>query len=134
MSNCVLATRTGYYAPYSILGSALAAIGSGLLTTLVPNSPAAHWAGYAVIAGVGRGLAMMQTITAVQVVLPKEDLPVGNSFLLFTQSLGGALWVSSFRTSRSFLLLTKARISISPRSRYLNPTFFLNIPTWHLLT
>lgn len=90
-----IATKTGYYAPFSVLGCALAAIGSGLLTTLVPNSPAAQWAGYAVIAGVGRGMAMTQTITAVQVVLPKEDLPIGNSFLLFTQSLGGALWVSS---------------------------------------
>lgn len=51
-------------------------------------------AGFAVISGLGRGMAMTQTITAVQVVLSKRDLPVGNSIILFSQSMGGALFVS----------------------------------------
>lgn len=96
--NCRLATKIGYYTPFSILGCALGAIGSGLLGTLVPSSPAAHWAVYAAISGFGRGMGMQQTITAVQAVLPKKDLPVGNSVVLFSQTLGGTLFISFAQT------------------------------------
>lgn len=43
ISDLVVATKLGYYTPFSILGCALAAVGSGLLGTLEPASPAAHW-------------------------------------------------------------------------------------------
>jgi hypothetical protein len=52
------------------------------------------WAGYQVITGFSRGLTMQQPITAIQAILPKNEVPMGNSFLMFCQVLGGALFVS----------------------------------------
>jgi len=91
-------TRTGYFTPFAILGGALSAIGAGLLTILTPNSDAAMWAGFQVFAGLGRGVAIQQGITAIQVALPPAMLPVGSAIVMFVQLLGGTLFISFGQT------------------------------------
>ena len=56
------------------------------------------WAGYQVITGFSRGLTMQQPITAIQAVLPKNEIAMGNSFIMFCQLLGGAVFVSFGQT------------------------------------
>jgi hypothetical protein len=56
------------------------------------------WAGYQIISGFGRGMTMQQPLTAIQVVLSKNDLAVGNSIMLFAQTIGGALFISFAQT------------------------------------
>lgn len=52
------AVRKLYYIPpWAIVGSALSCIGSGLLTTLKPDTSSAKWIGYQIITTFGRGLA-----------------------------------------------------------------------------
>ncbi|THV53879.1 hypothetical protein BGAL_0040g00410 [Botrytis galanthina] len=50
--------------------------------------------GYEVLTGFGFGLGYQVPYTAVQIVLPAEDVPIGNSLLVFSQALGGALAIS----------------------------------------
>jgi MFS family permease len=46
---------TGYWLPWIIAGSVLAAAGYGALTTLDPTTPAPKWIGYQVLYGLGAG-------------------------------------------------------------------------------
>ena len=90
----VLVTKTRYFTPPAIVGTALAVIGAGLFTTIQASTPTAPWAGFEIVSGVGLGLALQQGFFGVQAVLPPEDIPVGTSLMTIAQSLGGALGVS----------------------------------------
>ncbi|KAJ7213234.1 major facilitator superfamily transporter [Mycena rebaudengoi] len=87
-------TATGYYTPFLYASSVLLAVGAGLLTTLKVDSGPARWIGYQIIYGLGGGLGMQQPMIAAQTVLQLADVPVGTSILMFTQTLGGALFIS----------------------------------------
>lgn len=52
-----------------ILGPIIAAIGTGLLTRIGPDTATAQWATFLVLVGLGLGFGMQQPYTAVQVVL-----------------------------------------------------------------
>jgi len=87
-------TVVGYYAPLMIVSSVFAAIGSGLLSTLKPDSYHGMWIGYQALTGIGIGLGMQQPLIAVQTVLDISEVPIGTSIIIFLQTLGGALFVS----------------------------------------
>lgn len=46
-----------YVPPWAIVGSALACIGSGLLSTFSPDTTTGQWIGYQVVVTIGRGIA-----------------------------------------------------------------------------
>ncbi|KAJ7627224.1 DHA14-like major facilitator [Roridomyces roridus] len=87
-------TVIGVYAPFMILSSVLAAIGAGLLSTLKTTSGHTRWLPYEIICGLGIGFGMQQPLLAAQAVLDLSDVPVGTSVIMFTQTLGGALFIS----------------------------------------
>ncbi|KAL2405897.1 MFS-type efflux pump MFS1 [Exophiala dermatitidis] len=87
-------TMLGPYVPFTWIGSAIFAVGCGLLYTLKVNSSAATWIGYQILAGVGAGACVQIPFIAVQVVLRKKDIPVGNAVTIFFNSLGGAISIS----------------------------------------
>ncbi|MCJ1397095.1 hypothetical protein MMC11_000287 [Xylographa trunciseda] len=87
-------TTLGYFTPFIILSSILMAIGCGLLSTFRVDTGSAEWIGYQVIAGCGVGLGIQTPVIAIQTVLRLEDVPVGTSIILFSQTLGGAIFVS----------------------------------------
>jgi hypothetical protein len=91
-------SRTGYYTPFAIVGTALTSVATGLLSTLTPHSSTGRWVGFQLISGFSRGMTMQQPISAVQAALPKESMAVGNAFLMFSQILGGAIFVSLGQT------------------------------------
>ncbi|RDL40972.1 uncharacterized protein BP5553_00951 [Venustampulla echinocandica] len=93
-----LTSRLGFYTPFAIAGSALTTVASGLFTTLTPTSSAGAWIGYQIISGLSRGMSLQQPITAIQAVLPKEELALGNAFLMFSQILAAAIFVSLGQT------------------------------------
>lgn len=84
----------GYYVPVMFLGPALASVGSGMLSTLKQNSGHAMWIGYQVIVGLGLGIGMQVSGLAAQAVLPQEDVSIGTAIMMFSQQLGGAIFVS----------------------------------------
>lgn len=87
-------TVFGQYAPAAIVGGAIFAVGSGLLSTFETDTGAAKWIGYQIITGAGVGLMMQVPLIAAQTVLKIEDVPTGTATMVFTQSLGGALFIS----------------------------------------
>lgn len=53
----VLVQRFQRVPPWAIVGSVISCVGTGLLTTLGPESSAGYWAGYQIITSVGRGIS-----------------------------------------------------------------------------
>ncbi|GAW20476.1 hypothetical protein ANO14919_099820 [Xylariales sp. No.14919] len=81
----------GYYVPYMVAGAIVAAVGSGLLTTIGLDTPTVKWAAYLAVTGIGVGMASQLPYTALQVVLDPEDVAIGNAIAVFSSQLGGAL-------------------------------------------
>lgn len=74
-----------------LLGSALSAIGSGLLSTLTPHTPTGVWIGYLILSGFGRGMVLQMPLLAIQSVLPLAQVPVGSAIGIFFNFFGGTL-------------------------------------------
>lgn len=89
-----LNARVGYYTPLAIFGSSIMSIGAGLITTFWIHTSEAKWVGYQVIYGLGMGFCFQVPNLAVQAVLPKMDVPVGLSLMLFSNLLGSTIFVS----------------------------------------
>ena len=87
-------SKVGYYIPVMVLSVIFTSVGAGLLTTLSPTTATAHWIGYQIIYGLGTGFGFQQAILIAQTVLPRMDIPIGSSMMMFCQILGGALFVS----------------------------------------
>lgn len=90
----VLTTRVGYYMPFLILGICIAAIGAGVLTCLHVDASAGQWIGYQVLYGFGLGACFQAPNMAAQTVLPRDEVSIGASLMLFAQTLFGAIFVS----------------------------------------
>ncbi|KAF2809961.1 MFS general substrate transporter [Mytilinidion resinicola] len=89
-----LVTVIGYYTPFMLASTVLMTIGAGLLTTFETNTGHAKWIGFQFLFGAGVGLGMQQTLIVVQTVLPAKDIPIGTAVMMFSQTLGGALFIS----------------------------------------
>ena len=89
----IVVSKIGYFAPPAILGSAIATIGSGLLSTLAIDSPSSRWIGYEVLTSIGLGIAVQQCYVAVQTVLSHQHLTIGSALVSSFQNLGGAIFI-----------------------------------------
>ncbi|KAF8207138.1 major facilitator superfamily domain-containing protein [Mycena galopus ATCC 62051] len=88
-----IAGKTGYIWPFLFIGPAFLAIGSGLLYTLNASSSSAQIIGFQILAGIGTGMGMQNSLLAMQVEF--RDVPhlIGQatSMATFAQFLGGTL-------------------------------------------
>ena len=94
----ILITVLGHYVPIMIFSTVMATIGGGLIYTLDIGSPAGHWIGYQIIAGIGLGMGFQIPIIVAQASVALEDLPTVTAVVLFYQTIGGALFVSAGET------------------------------------
>ncbi|KAK9445110.1 MFS transporter [Metarhizium brunneum] len=88
-----LVTTLGYYAPFMIASTILMSVGAGMLSTFDVNTGPAHWIGYQILFGIGVGLGMQQTMVAIQASLDGADVAIGTAIIIFSQTLGGALFI-----------------------------------------
>ncbi|KAE8552422.1 hypothetical protein EYB25_006316 [Talaromyces marneffei] len=86
--------RIGYYLPLSVLGTSLAAIGNGLVSTFSTTTSTGMWIGYQIILGVGRGIGLQMPIIAVQNTLKLQQVPTAMAMLMFCQSFFSATFLS----------------------------------------
>ncbi|KAJ7136303.1 major facilitator superfamily transporter [Mycena crocata] len=86
--------KLGYYTPFILASSLITSVGIGLLTMLTVHSGKSKWIAFEIICGVGAGFGMQQPILAAQAVLTLTDIPIGTSIIMFSQTLGGALFIS----------------------------------------
>ncbi|KAF2177954.1 efflux pump protein [Zopfia rhizophila CBS 207.26] len=89
----ILIQKAGYYLPFAVAGSAISAVGNGLVSMFSPSTKTATWIGYQIILGSGRGIGMQMGIIAIQNVLPVQKIPVGIAFMIFCQNFAGAIFV-----------------------------------------
>ena len=82
----VSVTALGYYTPFIIASSVFMAIGAGLISTFETDTGAGKWIGYQIVFGAGVGFGMQNTLIAAQAVLPKADIPLGESCMIHTSS------------------------------------------------
>ncbi|KAK8057326.1 hypothetical protein PG996_011263 [Apiospora saccharicola] len=85
----------GYYTPFMILGTVLMSVGAGLLTTITPDTSKVLLILFPVLFGAGIGVGFQQPIIGCQAALPKEDIPVGTSIIVFGQTIGAAVVLSA---------------------------------------
>ncbi|KAJ9630828.1 MFS sugar transporter [Taxawa tesnikishii (nom. ined.)] len=114
-------TKLGYYTPFVIASSVLMTVGAGLLSTFTTHTGHAKWIGYQAMFGFGVGFGMQQPLIAVQTVLPKADIPIGTAIIMFTQTLGGALFISVAQNVFTNKLLSNLKIVVPD----LNPAIVL---------
>ncbi|KAJ5993977.1 hypothetical protein N7451_009701 [Penicillium sp. IBT 35674x] len=89
-----LTTCIGYYNPTLIFGSILMTVGSGLITTLRPDTGPEKWISFQILYGLGIGLAFQPPYIAVQTVLPDSMVPTALVMLSFAQQFGGIVILS----------------------------------------
>jgi hypothetical protein len=97
--------------PYALFAAVVGTISNGLYSTFSPTTSTAQWVGYQVLNGFGRGVGMpivkqaflvpylpqptlttkTQALVAVQAALSPADIPMGNSIVIFVQTLGTAI-------------------------------------------
>ena len=94
-----LITVLGHYVPIMIFSTVMATVGGGMIYTLDIGSPAGHWIGYQIIAGIGLGMGFQIPIIVAQASVALEDLPTVTAVVLFYQTIGGALFVSAGETA-----------------------------------
>ncbi|KAK1716486.1 major facilitator superfamily domain-containing protein [Colletotrichum lupini] len=78
----------------AIIGGMIATAGCGKLLALSSDTPTPHWIGFEILVAAGFGMAIQQGFTAVQAVLPPDEVPVGTAAVVASQALGGAFFVS----------------------------------------
>jgi MFS family permease len=86
-----IVSRLGRYKAFVVAGTALLAIGLGLMTLISTTTGAWTLAGMLFIIGVGLGLFMQTLILAVQNSIPHEYMGVGTASVTFFRTLGGAV-------------------------------------------
>lgn len=87
-------TKNGYFTAPAIIGCAIGTVGCGLISTITPSSSSGMWIGFEILASAGIGLAIQQGFSAVQIVLPLDEVSMGTAAVVAFQSLGGAIFVS----------------------------------------
>ncbi|KAJ7200629.1 permease of the major facilitator superfamily [Mycena pura] len=112
-----LITRVGYYAPFMIVSSVIFAIGAGLTSTLKVTSSPMSWISYEIVCGFGLGLGMQQPLLAVQ-----AQVPVGTAVVFFSQTMGGALFVSVAQS----VFTNKLVLGLAARVPGVDPLIVLN--------
>ncbi|KAI5863003.1 MFS general substrate transporter [Durotheca rogersii] len=90
----VFVSAVGYFTPPAIIGSAIGTVGCGIVSLFHPGMSTAMWIGFEILAAAGFGMSIQQGFTAVQTVLPKDQLAVGTAAVVASQSLGGAVFIS----------------------------------------
>lgn len=90
----IAVTMAGYYTPFMLLSSILMGVGGGMISTFQVHTSAPQWIGYQILFAFGVGCGLQQIMVAVQASLPAADVPIGTAIMMFSQSLGGAVFLS----------------------------------------
>jgi EmrB/QacA subfamily drug resistance transporter len=86
-----LVSRLGRYKAFVVAGTAVLAVGVGLMTTITVTTGAWPLAGELFVIGLGLGLFMQILVLSVQNSVSREYLGVGTASVTFFRTLGGAV-------------------------------------------
>jgi hypothetical protein len=109
----IFVSKNGYFTIPAIVGCAIGCVGCGLISMLDISS-GAKWIGYEICASAGIGMAIQQGFTAIQIVLPLDEVAIGTAAVVAFQSLGGAVFVSVGNNILQNALLSASRNNMLP--------------------
>ncbi|KAK0712206.1 efflux pump [Apiosordaria backusii] len=109
--------KMGYVIPLGVFATILLSTGSGLLSTLQPDSSVGMWVGYQIMTGIGSGAGLQLAILAIQGVTTGEELSSGMAFMVFTQSLAPAVIL----TLCNVILVENLKIQIPQQAPGVDP-------------
>jgi EmrB/QacA subfamily drug resistance transporter len=89
-----LMSRWGRYKVFPIVGTAITAVGLGLLSLLTPTTSLLVSSVYMFVIGFGLGLVMQVLVVAVQNAVPYSQLGTATSTATFFRSIGGSFGVA----------------------------------------
>ncbi|MFE6620229.1 MFS transporter [Streptomyces sp. NPDC057740] len=93
-----LISLTGHYKIYTVLGSALSAVGMWLLSRLEVDTPRLHYSLWMAVLGAGIGMVMPVLILAVQNSVRPTDLGTATSANNYFRQIGGSVGAAVFGT------------------------------------
>jgi MFS transporter, DHA2 family, glioxin efflux transporter len=103
-----IVTVAGFlWAPLMACGSAIAALGCGLVYTWDIDTGPGAWIGYQALTGIGTGLAMQIPMMANQAAVSVEDMSSVMAMTLFFQIIGGSFCVSAAQAAFANTLLRR---------------------------
>ncbi|KAM0314632.1 hypothetical protein ACHAPQ_011768 [Fusarium lateritium] len=106
----------GDYTPLIIASAVLMSIGAGLLTTFRLDTTSPAWIGYQALHGIGAGLGMQLPLVAVQTALAEHDIPIGTATMMFSQTLGGSVFVQVAQNVSTNQLTAELRgVGVDPK-------------------
>jgi EmrB/QacA subfamily drug resistance transporter len=108
-----LITRYGRYKPFPIIGTALMALGLGLLSTLDVGTSIATSSLYLLLLGLGLGSTMQVLVLAVQNAVDYKNLGTATSGVTLARGIGGSLGTAIFGTVFSTQLRSQLRGSLT---------------------
>ncbi len=130
-------SRRGRYKIFPVIGTAFAAVGVFLLSTIDPQTPRIFLSLYMVLLGLGLGCVMQVLVIAVQNAVEQRDLGVGTSSATFLRSMGASFGVAIFGAIFSNQLASNLRKNlpasalqhgINPSSLEGNPASLAHLP------
>jgi hypothetical protein len=137
ISSGQIISRQGRYKIFPVIGTALAALGVFLLSTIDPQTPRIFLSAYMVVLGLGLGFVMQVLVIAVQNAVEQRDLGVGTSSATFLRSMGASFGVAIFGAIFSNELASNLRKNlpasalqhgINPASLEGNPASLAHLP------
>jgi hypothetical protein len=102
-----LVTAFGQYAIFIIIGSAIFAVGAGLMTLYTVDQPDWRAYGFMIVAGAGGGISIQNAFLSVQAVLTQSQLPIGNAIVMFSNTFAGAIFLAISNSVLSNGLVTQ---------------------------
>jgi EmrB/QacA subfamily drug resistance transporter len=91
-----LISRTGRYRKFPIIGTAVTAVGLGLLSRLGVGTSTWEASLYMLVVGLGLGMTMQVLVLAVQNAVPQRVMGVATSGALLFRQVGGSIGVALF--------------------------------------
>jgi EmrB/QacA subfamily drug resistance transporter len=137
ISSGQIISRIGRYKIFPVIGTALAAAGVFLLSTIDPQTPRYILSLYMVVLGLGLGCVMQVLVIAVQNAVEQRDLGVGTSSATFLRSMGASFGVAIFGAIFSNQLASNLKKNlpssalqqgINPASLQGNPASLAHLP------
>ncbi|KAH7027191.1 major facilitator superfamily domain-containing protein [Microdochium trichocladiopsis] len=89
----LLLTHVGQVGTLMLVATVFMSIGAGLFTTFKFDSPTSYWIGCQIVYGLGNGFSRQAPAIAVQKVLAESDMPIGFGMIMFSQFMGGAIFI-----------------------------------------
>lgn len=113
LSGATIST-TGRFMELMIGGVIIATIGTGLISTFNIDTLTGKWIGYQILAGAGHGLSLQVPMILSQASVAPSDLSSVTAIVLFGQTIGGSLFVSTAQAVFVNQLVRRLPPNVSP--------------------